>query len=100
MICLKLQMNPLLPRFLHIVFQDKSPLLLIKPLKKNLPVNKQLLIVPEFDLYFVLIHQTPLNGFFHTPQISLKETPGNNGPFLSVAGSKLSKEDTGPPEGL
>ena len=47
----------------------------IKALKNILSVNKQLLIMPGFDLYFVLIHQTSLNGFFHTLQISLKEAP-------------------------
>lgn len=79
-ICLELQMNaPRFAYFHHIVLQDKSPLAPDKGfLKDILSVNKQLLIVPEFDLHFVLIHQTPLNGFFHTPQISLKETPWNN----------------------
>lgn len=68
--------------FLHIVLPDKSPLLPINALKHSLSVNKWLLTGLEFDLYFALLHQTPLNGFFHTPQTSLKETPWDNGPIL------------------
>lgn len=79
-ICLKLQMNA---PHTHLLSPHSTtrclPWPLIRALKNILPVNKQLLIMPGFDLYFVLIHQTSLNGFFHTLQISLKETPWNNG---------------------
>ena len=75
-ICLKLQMNA---PHTHLLSPHSTtrclPWLLITALKNILPVNKQLLIMPGFDLYFVFIHQTSLNGFFHTLQISLKETP-------------------------
>ena len=76
-ICLELQMNapPHPPTFSTQHYKISLPWLLIKALKNILSVNKQLLIMPGFDLYFVLIHQTSLNGFFHTLQISLKETP-------------------------
>ena len=79
-ICLELQMNapPHPPTFSTQHYKISLPWLLIKALKNILSVNKQLLIMPGFDLYFVLIHQTSLNGFFHTLQISLKEAPWNN----------------------